>query len=209
MQPDFWHQRWASNQIGFHESQVNPLLVAHIAALDLPPGARVFLPLCGKTLDIDWLMSRGHRIAGAELSSLAVTQLFERTGLPSQSSRIGAMECRSAEGLDVFVGDIFDLTTEMAAPVDAVYDRAALIALPPGMRRRYARQMHRLAGCAPQLLITLEYDQRAIEGPPFSVSAVEVRELYAERSPASLSQHDVAGGLKGKCPATESVWKIV
>ena len=203
MQPDFWHQRWSSNQIGFHESQVNPLLVAHFATLDIPPGARVFLPLCGKTLDIDWLLSRGYRVAGAELSSLAVSQLFERLGVTAAVRRVGALECHSAAGLDVFIGDIFDLTAKELGAVDAVYDRAALIALPAPMRQRYATHVRALTRDVPQLLITLEYDQQCMEGPPFSVPAAEVRGLFSDRAPAQVSRQDLPGGLKGKCPAVE------
>ncbi len=206
MHSDFWHSRWTSNQIGFHESAVNPLLVAHFAALAAAPGARIFLPLCGKTLDIDWLLARGHGVAGAELSALAVMQLFERLGVVPAVTRIGSIERHSAAGLDVFVGDIFDLSAEALGPVDAVYDRAALIALPPDMRQRYARHMRVLAGNAPQLLVTLEYDQQQVEGPPFSVPAAEVHGLFSPRTPVLLSSRELPGGLKGKWPATENVW---
>jgi len=130
MQPEFWRQRWASNQIGFHESEVNPLLVAHFDALELSAGARLFLPLCGKTVDIDWLLSRGFQVAGAELSALAVSQLFERLGTTPAVIRVGALECHRAGGLTVFAGDIFDLSAEALGRVDAIYDRAALVALP-------------------------------------------------------------------------------
>jgi thiopurine S-methyltransferase len=208
MQPDFWHQRWAGNQIGFHESQVNPLLVAHFDVLGVAPGARVFLPLCGKTLDIDWLLARGYHVAGAELSSLAVAQLFERLGAMPVIRNAGALECWSAAGLDVFVGDIFELTAAVLGAVDAVYDRAALIALPAQMRRQYASHLQALTGCVPQLLVTLQYDQQRIDGPPFSVPDVEVREHSSGRSPTVLARHAVPGGLKGKCPAEEIVWKI-
>jgi thiopurine S-methyltransferase len=208
MQPDFWHQRWRSNQIGFHESQANPLLVAHFEALGLAKGARVFLPLCGKTLDIDWLMALGYRVAGAELSPLAVAGIFERLAVKPASGRAGSLECRSIVDLDVFVGDIFDLSAAALGPVDAVYDRAALIALPPELRQRYAKHLRELTHGAPQLLVTLEYDQRQVDGPPFSVPAAEVRELYGMYSSVLLAQRDVPGGLKGRCPATENVWQL-
>ena len=52
MEASYWQQRWEINQIGFHGDEVNPLLVSHIGALGLDKGARLFLPLCGKTLDI-------------------------------------------------------------------------------------------------------------------------------------------------------------
>lgn len=206
MDPEFWQRRWADNQIGFHESQVNPLLVAHFTVLESPPGARIFLPLCGKTLDIDWLLARGQRVAGAELSALAVAQLFERLGVAPSVERIGGLERHRAQGVEIFVGDIFMLGAEQLGAVDAVYDRAALVALPAAMRSRYAAHLRALTQDAQQLLVTLEYDQQLVEGPPFAVGAEELRDLYAGRSPALISQQHQPLGLKGRFPVTEIVW---
>jgi thiopurine S-methyltransferase len=211
MQAEFWHERWSNNQIGFHESAVNPLLAKHFAALGVVKPARVFLPLCGKTLDIDWLLSNGYRVAGAELSPLAVAALFDRLGLkPAESpgGMAGEIACWSAAGLDVFVGDIFALSASTLGRVDAVYDRAALIALPPDMRARYAAHLDSLANGAAQLLITLDYDQSRMSGPPFAVSDEEVRRLYSGRAPVLLSTQEMPGGLKGQCPATENAWLL-
>jgi thiopurine S-methyltransferase len=208
MQPEFWRQRWASNQIGFHESQANPLLIAHFDALGLSKGSRVFVPLCGKTLDIDWLLSRSYQVAGAELSALAVAQLFERLGITPVVARVGALEHHSAGGLDVFVGDIFELSAEVLGRVDAVYDRAALVALPPELRRRYVKHLETLAGNAPQLLITLAYDQMQVDGPPFSVAAAEVLEHHPQQVPTLLASNFQPTGLKNRYPVTESVWVI-
>lgn len=206
MHTDFWHERWATNQIAFHESDVNPLLVAHFGALGLPVGARVFLPLCGKTLDIDWLLGHGYRVAGAELSPLAVTQLFDRLGIAPDLTRVGDLEHRSSPNLDLFVGDFFALTPELLGAVDAVYDRAALIALPADLRRRYAAHLRELTQNAPQLLISLEYDPQQLAGPPFPVKEEEIRTLYGDTRFELLAKQPVAGGLKGRCPATEHVW---
>jgi thiopurine S-methyltransferase len=208
MEPAFWHKRWADNQIGFHESRVHPLLVAHFDALALPRGARVFLPLCGKTLDIDWLLLAGYRVAGAEISSLAVAQLFERSGATPAVERFDGGQRWSAAGLDVFVGDIFDMRAEVLGPVDAVYDRAALIALPPAMRVAYARHLRVLTGGAPQLLVTLDYDQALVDGPPFAVSSAEVQQHFPGTVPRLLASDFQPTGLKGRLPVTESVWKI-
>lgn len=208
MQPEFWHKRWADNQIGFHEPAVNPLLTSHFDALALSRGARVLVPLCGKTLDIDWLLARGHPVAGAEISAVAVARMFERLGIIPEVQRIAEVERHSAPGLDVFVGDFFHITPAMLGTVDAVYDRAALIALPPDMRVRYAQQLHALAGNAPQLLVTLEYDQVVVDGPPFCVSGAELRALYPGRDPSQLSSQFQPAGLKGRFPVTEIVWEI-
>ena len=210
MRPDFWHERWSTNQIGFHESVENPLLVTHFAALGVASPARVFLPLCGKSLDIDWLLSRGYRVAGAELSQIAVASLFERLGTTPTINELVAtspLARWSAPGLDIFVGDIFALSSTELGSVDAVYDRAALIALPPDMRGRYASHMDALTTGAPQLLITLAYDQSRMAGPPFSVDEGELRRLYGTRSLAMLSSQVLPGGLKGH-PATETAWLL-
>lgn len=208
MQPDFWHDRWTRQQTGFHEPAPNPLLIQHFDALEQPPESRVFLPLCGKTLDIDWLLAQGHEVVGAELSPIAVTALFERLRLSPSKEGFGPLQRWRTEALEIWVGDYFALDARAIGRIDAVYDRAALIAMPASMRPAYATQLSRLAGTAPQLLVTLEYEQSLIDGPPFSVREEELRKLYRKRSLQRLATADISGGLKGKAPATEAVWMI-
>lgn len=209
MEHSFWHERWEANQLGFHRDSANPLLVDHLADLALGPGARVFLPLCGKTLDIGWLMEQGHAVAGAELSEIAIRDLFSDLEITPEVRTVGPFARWSAPGIDVFVGDIFDLTTEILGPVDAVYDRAALVALPPEMRTRYAAHLRSLTQHARQLLITFAYDQSVMDGPPFSVVPEEVRKHYeAAFDIAKLSTRPIAGGLKGYCPADATAWHL-
>jgi thiopurine S-methyltransferase len=209
MDVNFWHQRWETNTIGFHESKVNPLLVAYFNALSLAKGSRVFVPLCGKTLDIAWLLSNGYQVAGAELSELAIKQLFEELGVEPKISDVGEVKHYSAVDIDIFVGDIFNLTRGMLGSVDAIFDRAALVALPENIRLRYAKHLLDIADNAPQLLITYEYDQKLTEGPPFSVRDEEVSRHYQDRYEISLLVSlDVAGGLRRKYPAKENVWLL-
>ncbi len=209
MDPEFWHQRWKENRIAFHEGRPNTLLVAHFEALGLPQRSRVFVPLCGKTRDIGWLLSQGHRVAGAELSEAAIVQLFAELGVEPQITRLGELSRYSAPNLDIFVGDIFQLTRTMLGPVDAIIDRAALVALPADMRPRYADHLSDITDKAPHLLITFEYDQTQMAGPPFSISEDDVRRLYGARYDAvHLVTVEVPGGLKGQCAATESAWLL-
>src|SRR5258708_29645765 len=104
MDAKFWHQRWEANEIGFHESNANPLLLTHFKALSRPKGSRVFVPLCGKTLDIAWLLSNGYQIAGVELSELAIKQLFVELGIEAEITDIGEVKHYSATAIDIFVG---------------------------------------------------------------------------------------------------------
>ncbi|PJZ70876.1 thiopurine S-methyltransferase [Leptospira perolatii] len=209
MEASFWHQKWGKNEIAFHESKANPQLVEHFDRLSLAKGSRVFLPLCGKTLDISWLLSKGYRVAGAELSKIAIEQLFSELGIKPKRSTLGQMELYHAENLDIFVGDIFHLSSQMLGSVDAVYDRAALVALPEEMRKRYTEHLIEITKISPQLLICYEYDQNLMDGPPFSISNEEVFKHYRDHYDLNLiASNDVIGGLKGKCPAKENVWLI-
>lgn len=209
MQASFWHNRWQTNQTGWHESTVNPLLIAHFPSLNTPPGGRVFVPFCGKSLDLGWLLSHGYAVAGVELSELAITQLFAELGIDPSISAVGKLRIFRGKQIDIFVGDIFDLSCEMLGPVDAVYDRAALVALPEPMRVKYTAHLKSLTALAPQLVIGYEYDQTVVPGPPFSVTPDELRRHYSNTYTLTpLARIDVPGGLKGKCSATEHIWRL-
>ncbi|HAW46217.1 MAG TPA: thiopurine S-methyltransferase [Roseovarius sp.] len=204
MDAQFWHDRWQEGRLGFHEGRVNRMLEAHIGALTLVPGQRVFLPLCGKAVDIPWLLSRGYRVAGVELSEIAVRDLFAEMGVTPEITETGSHRRYSADGIDIFAGDIFEITADVLGPVDAVYDRAALVALPEGMRRRYAAHLAGITAVAPQLLVTFEYDQAEMDGPPFSITEEEVARCHGARYAIEvLADAEVPGGLKGIVAARE------
>lgn len=209
METTFWQDKWERKDIPFHEKEANPLLVKHFGKLALPKGSRVFLPLCGKTLDIHWLLAQGYRVAGAELSELAIKELFEELHLTPAIKQLGKLQHYSAPNIDIYVGDIFELDAETLGTVDAVYDRAALVALPHDMRNRYTAHLRQITGTAPQLLICYIYDQNTMPGPPFSITNHEVREHYGTSYLLMhLESAAVPGGLKGKTPATENVWLL-
>lgn len=209
MDASFWHNRWQTNQTGWHERAVNPLLITHFPSLNVPPGGRVFVPLCGKSLDLGWLLSHGYDVAGAELSELAVTQLFADLGMEPTRSEVGKHKHFHGEKIDIFVGDLFDLSREVLGLVDAVYDRAALVALPEIMRAQYTTHLKALTALAPQLVIGYEYDQTVVPGPPFSVTSEKLHHHYSDSYTITLlARVDVPGGLKGTCPATEHIWRL-
>jgi len=209
MEPDFWHERWNTNDIAFHLEQVNPQLARHFKALNLTQGSRIFLPLCGKTNDIPWLLSQGCKVVGAELSELAVRQLFENLGVEPSISETNNLKLYQADSIDIFVGDFFDLSRKALGRVDAIFDRGALVALPLEMRSRYTVHLIEITNKAPQLLITYEYNQQLLEGPPFSISKCEINEHYADVYHFKLLQEeDVLGDLKGQCAANELAWLL-
>ncbi|MCX7095398.1 MAG: thiopurine S-methyltransferase [Methylobacter sp.] len=209
MEASFWHQKWERGDIAFHESEANLFLVEHFEKLNPAKGSRVFLPLCGKTRDIAWLLAHDYRVVGAELSELAVNELFKELGLEPEISKVEKLVRYSAKDIDLLVGDIFDVSAEFLGPVNAIYDRAALVALPAGVREQYTSHLMNITDTASQLLITYEYDQRLIAGPPFSVNADEVKRHYgAAYQLNSVEGKNVAGGLRGKAASTETAWLL-
>ncbi|WP_262136180.1 thiopurine S-methyltransferase [Pseudomonas sp. Marseille-Q5117] len=181
MQPEFWYKKWDSNQIGFHQAEANPYLQRYWPELAIAPSARVLVPLCGKSLDLLWLAGQGHQVIGVELSEKAVEEFFSEHQLQPQISDKGAFKVYRSVAFELWCGDFFALTAEDVAGCTALYDRAALIALPDAMRQRYAEHLQQLL--APEmkgLVITLDYDQSQIPGPPFAVSDDEAQRLLGQ-----------------------------
>lgn len=179
MQHDFWHERWQQNQIGFHQPQVNPHLQRYWPDLRLNPNSRIFVPLCGKSSDMLWLLSMGFQVVGVELSPLAVEQFFSENGLQPIIRRHGNFMVYQVNGLQLFCGDFFALQPEDIGHVDAVYDRASLVALPPEMRIEYVFRLSTLLSSNVQiLLIAFDYPQHEMPGPPFCVHSQEVEQLF-------------------------------
>lgn len=181
MQADFWHERWDQNQIGFHQHEINSHLQAFWGQMAVPTGSRIFVPLCGKSRDMLWLRSQGFSVTGVEISPIAVHDFFAENALEPIVTRQGAFERWECDGLVILQGDFFHLTPAEVADCAGVFDRASLIALPPEMRASYAQ--HFMAILPPHvqtLLITLEYGQSEMKGPPFSVQEAEVRSFYEE-----------------------------
>ncbi|MAX32444.1 MAG: thiopurine S-methyltransferase [Halomonadaceae bacterium] len=214
MEQAFWQERWQNDQLGFHLPFVHPILTRFVGGFDLPAGARVFLPLCGKTLDIGWLLDQGYRVVGAELSEHAVSQLFAELGVEPQIEawKGGRRYCHGA--LTVYQGDIFALEPADLEAVALVYDRAALVALPAAMRQAYVAQLRALSGDAPQLLISFEYDPQEMDGPPFPVLPDEIERLYrASHTLTELSRKDVIANQQrfreaGVTRFVEVAWRL-
>ncbi len=180
MEADFWHQRWQDNEIGFHQEDMNPFLLQYWPQLQLERGQHVLVPLCGKSVDMLWLSKQGYQVTGVELSEVALDSFASENDLHMEKSRQGDFVEWKAEGIQLLAGDFFNFSASGTESIAAVYDRAALIALPEAMRQRYAEH---LAGLLEQggevLLVTLSYEQELMSGPPFSVSKQEVEALFS------------------------------
>jgi len=193
MEISFWHDRWQRNEIAFHQADFNSHLQEFWPSLGLKPGARVFVPLCGKSRDLLWLRAQGHAVLGVEISPIAVRDFFRENQLTPQVSHHSPFEVWEADGVTIACGDFFALTPKWLVDVHAVFDRASLIALPPAMRARYVSHM---VGILPPgaitLLVTLEYPDQSMQGPPFSVEEPEVRVLYGKNfAVTSLLRKDI------------------
>jgi thiopurine S-methyltransferase len=187
MGPDYWLQRWKDGRIGFHYADVNPLLVEHHQVFD--DSVRVLVPLCGKSVDLEWLVVHGYEVVGIELSELAAQAFFAERGFVPERREEGSFIRYQHGGVTILVGDFFSANSQELGSFDGVYDRSAMIALPEDLRARYAVHLQTLL--TPQaklLLFTLHYD--APGGPPFSVSPAEVTRAYAGAKIRELSSVD-------------------
>lgn len=207
MKHEFWHDKWQSNNIGFHLSNPNPLLIKHIHSLNSQPQARIFIPLCGKSLDIHWLLEQGFHVTGIDLSPIAIEELISELKLEFTVSQVGDLTHYHHQNIDLYVGDFFELSLGHISKIDATYDRAALVALPEHMREAYTQHLVQLTQNAPQLLISFEYDQDLLAGPPFSVPEQEIRKYYASRYEIKQLASEYEK-LKGKVDAKENVWLL-
>jgi thiopurine S-methyltransferase len=180
MKLDFWNERWQQNQIGFHMPVVNPHLIQYWPKIVSDHGS-VFVPLCGKSKDLVWLEGQGHQVTGVECSDLAVNDFFKEHHFSPEVHSDNLFSTYKTKNLTIFQGDYFKLQPNHLSDVKYVFDRAALVALPENMRSDYVKHItDLLAEGSRILLITLEYDQSVMQGPPFSVSDNEVHSLYSD-----------------------------
>jgi thiopurine S-methyltransferase len=182
LQPEFWLERWRTGQIGFHQSAVDRHLKNYWPRLKLAPGSTVFVPLCGKSLDLLWLREQGHEVIGAELSAAAIESFCVENGVAARRRTIGKLDVFEAPNLTLYQGDIFDLTSALAGNITAIYDRAALISWAKELRSAYVEKMTSLSSAGTQtLLIAVEYPPAQMAGPPWSVMEDDVSRLYGQQ----------------------------
>jgi thiopurine S-methyltransferase len=208
MDPEFWHSKWKAGQIGFHEGEVNEHLETHSARLGT--GKRVLVPLCGKAIDLTYLAAYGHQVIGVELVEQAAQEFFSQLGGTPTVTQQGAFKRYEQGSIAIFNGDFFATTKELLGPVDALYDRASLIALPENLRHAYMKHLRALlpAG-APGLVITVEYVQEVLAGPPFSVTDTELRAHYAGLSLEKLAERKAKGSPRlEQAGALEKCWAV-
>jgi len=178
----YWQARWSRGETGWHLGEVNPHLVRFWDTVGVPTGGAVIVPLCGRSLDMTWLASRGHPVLGVECSAQAAAAYFEEHGLTPTVRRDGPFDLYAGGGVEIAVGDVFDLRALDLGSIAGYYDRAALIALAPEQRARYAALLSdALPRTVRGLIVTLDYPQAEKAGPPFSVAPDEVAELYGAR----------------------------
>lgn len=209
--PQYWQNRWKNEETGWHQTEVEPALIEYFS--NLAPG-RVLVPLCGKSLDLAWLASKGHEVIGVELSALACEAFFEEQGLAFEKPGIGAFQIYRSKKIAIFQGDFFELTADLVAgvfgPISAVYDRAALIALPRETREKYAKHLQAIVQPREFLQIAIEWPQGVDSGPPFSVSQAEIELLYGTRyriERLSLEE-GIPLGSHGSARVAESVYRL-
>ncbi|MGD8384494.1 MAG: thiopurine S-methyltransferase [Lysobacterales bacterium] len=182
MRINFWLKTWNEGNIGFHQAQIHAALENHWP--QLPAGTQVLVPLCGKSRDMLWLEERGFDVTGVEFVESAVRDFFSESGLAFEKTEQYGHPCYQAEDRNIrlFCTDFIQLAEDYDGPkFPALYDRAALVALPHDMRPPYVAACRKLLGPAPKgLLVSMTYEPQSMEGPPFSVEPGEVEHLWGD-----------------------------
>jgi len=179
MEANFWHDMWATGVVGFHQPDINRYLKNHWARLNLKGNESVLVPLCGKSLDMVWLAQQGHSILGVELSQKALDEFLAENKFSANPIQTESYCGYQLPDMTLLCGDFFHLTAEQCSEITVVYDRAAIVALPPAMRKDYVQHLQAILPKGTQyLLVAMEYDQTVMPGPPFSVSETEIRALF-------------------------------
>ena len=215
MEHEFWHRAWTEGRQGWQQKNVNLHLTNWWDKFDTNRSEEVFVPLCGKSLDMLWLLDQGHRVTGNELNDYAVESFFAENDIPASQTAVGDFVRWEADELQVYLGDFFQLSPDQLDGVKLVFDRAALVALPSAMRRDYVRHMRTILAPGSRIfLVAMVYDESKMSGPPFSVPDEEVRNLFADGFSVdhvdSNSDPERLGGLakRGLDALTENVYFI-
>lgn len=189
-----WQQCWRDGEMDFHQATANVLLTRFWGGLELAYGSRVFVPLCGMSLDMIWLAGQGHEVVGVELSPIAVSAFFRENQLEAVRSRVGAFDQWQSGNLSILCGDYFSLTQKDLGRIDAVYDRASLTALAEGVRAPYVAQLRSLVPDACVIfLLTIEDADDGETADQMLAAADEVGVLYAGDFEVSLTHVESAG----------------
>lgn len=173
------------------------------------------MPLCGKAHDIAWLAQQGYQVIGIEISEVAIESFFSEHKLQYQQFQSERFILRKSGNISLIQGDYFDLQQEDLSACNLVYDRASLIAIDENNRNRYCSHMLSIIPRAiDQLLITLDYDQSQMSGPPFAVSEQEVHQYYDSTYMVNMLEvNDVLDERprwreQGLTALTESIFKL-
>jgi thiopurine S-methyltransferase len=178
MEDDFWHKCWERNTLGFHQQQVHPFLAEHFKSRCLPDDKHVFVPLCGKTLDMAYL-AQFIRVSGNELSEIACRDFFLDNAIEYQQRTLGDFNHYSCSQLSLLQGDFFKLSADTIGSVDWIYDRAALVALPIPIQLQYVAHLKAFFSAHTRLfLVTVEFPEKQLTGPPFAITANDVTKLF-------------------------------
>lgn len=175
-----WLEFWANNETDWHSDVVTQELEKYLGLLKLESGDTVFVPLCGKSLDMIYMLNRGFSVIGVEVSEIGIKQFFHENGLDFTISQVGEFDLYSAKNIEIYCGDFFSLTSKHLCGVKAVFDRKSLIALNRNLRQKYVKHLNDIISLGVRiLLITLHYPTHQMSGPPFSVDKSEVESLFS------------------------------
>jgi thiopurine S-methyltransferase len=181
MELSYWQSRWRKGNIGFHMKDGYPQLREYWKSLPLPASPKVLVPLSGKSKDMQWIAGQDGNVTGVEISELAVRQFYDESGIAANVSSYSSFSIYRSKDITLWCGDFLKLPESKMPEFDLIYDKSALVALPPKMRQKYVKKIISLSGARTHILLHgFSYNQQEMNGPPFSVPVKEVESFYED-----------------------------
>lgn len=207
---EFWIKRWAEGKTGFHQADVNPKLIEFAERFLDGKSKHAYVPLCGKTKDMLFLVEQGLKVSGSEVSSLAIKSFFSENKLSFEQDT-GVYR---SEKITLYAQDFFELNPGRETPVDFIYDRAAMVAMPHERHKAYAKHLLDILKPGGKiLLISFDYDLTEMSGPPFALSEAVIRNCFETAQIEQLSERSILEDEpkfrdRGLSRLSEAVWQI-
>ncbi|GFR60726.1 thiopurine S-methyltransferase [Elysia marginata] len=190
----YWQQRYDGGDTYWLRKEATAMLVKHYNKLN-PEGKaqNMLLPLCGKSVDLDWLSSQGvPLVVGVDCLLAVLREVSVRSGqswIQTQVSESGSdfqLLERSDGKMKLYSGDMLRFSTEIAGTFDAMWERGSLIILPPTDINKYAELLKSLLNPGGRILLeSIEFDKDAIDPatdympfPPFPYFPKDIRLLF-------------------------------
>lgn len=179
-----WKECWNTPNVEFHNPQLNELFVKYHQRMLTRPGMRIFVPLCGKAVEMKWLVDHGHKVVGLEAAPVPCKAFFEENGIPYNVKEMKGIHGEKYESLDhnivIYSCDFFLFTADICGEFDGIWDSGGLNSMDVEDREAYIRRIRTLMGkgCV-NLTEFVNFDKSMVD-ITWSMTKEELQKVFGE-----------------------------